>query len=302
MKIIVVHEGTTVPTHSVQSGTENLGAIFGGYWHGIQEAWNITADVVLTPGTGGIAEFLIKNGRSPHWGKIVSMQEAGFSVVNTHWYLDNLKKANFDAFLVYNLEPLFEVLGKPVFKFRPAYPFFKQHLFPPVKKDYRKVGLYLNRFLDSTANLLGTLAVFKRLPPEVNGYCYLGQQELDILQPILNRLGFGNRISLLPPTTWENYLAATSDFKLFLSMDFRMTWGRFDLDAAMVRSRCVGAHTAVKNILWPELVVCPDDVEGAAELAIAELEAPDYNILAEKTALFSYPEVERHIRNCVSSI
>lgn len=302
MQVIIVHEGPeTIKVTNTQSGTENLAAIFGGTWHSIRKAWHEKADFVLTPGTSGIADFLIKNGKSPNWGKVVMMQESGFSAINSHWYFNKLKQANFDAFLVYNLEHLYGILDKPVFKFKPAYPFHKQSTLH-VPKDPRKVGLYLSRFFDPTANLLGTLAVFKKLPPDTHGFCFLGNPEYQVLQQVLHNLGFADRIHLFMSKSWEEYLAMTSDFKLFLSMDFRMTWGRFDLDAAMVRSRCVGAHTAVKEALWPELVVKPDDVEGAATLALGALNEPDYIIPPEKAAMFSYPEVEKHIRNCLATL
>lgn len=300
MKIAAVHElgNCRVTMKNVTSGYDNIGMMFGNMWYGIQDAWGEEFDIVMVTGSTNIINYFLQNGKNPRWKKVLMKIEAGISVVNTPWYVDLLQQVDYDGFIVYSQRILehYKMFHKPVIHWMQPYPFQK---FPHLRysaKDNKKVGLYMGRFNDPAANVIGTLALFNKMPSDVTGYCHVGVDELPLLEKIIKQMGLSERIFLKAGTSWVQYLEDIKDFKLFLSMDDRHTLGRFDMDAAMVGSKCVGAYTEVKSILFPELMVNCTEIDKAAELAIQVLNEPDnYLIPAEKEQLFNHDIIKEHL-------
>ncbi len=295
--VVGIDQGSYVYTkENVGSGYENIALALGVPWNNTYDVWSERFDVVLSMGTTTSIKAIIERGGKPKsWGKLVILQEAGSSVLNTPWYARLIQATQFDAFAVYSrpLLPQMEVLGKPVFFFVSPYPF---HLFPQLKnttKDNKKVGVYLTRFHDPSGNFLANLALIKRLPEGVVAHCHLPQHEKEPLMTIASAAGLGNRLVLHDAVPWQQYIQEIADYKVFLTMDNRYTWGRFDLDAAMVGAKSIGAYSATKTIVFPEYMTDAMDVDRAAEFALAALAEPGpYLSPPERLAPFGYEAVK----------
>jgi hypothetical protein len=302
MKIAVVgiDQGTfTYTRENVGSGYENIALALNVPWHNTYDVWSQDFDAVLSMGTTTSIKAIVERGGKPAgWRKLVILQEAGSSVLNTPWYARLLQATNFDAFAVYSrpLLPQMEVLGKPVFFFIAPYPF---HLFPELKhtkKDPNKVAIYLTRYHDPAGNFLANLALLKRLPENIVAHCHFPRGDWEPLLTIVNAAGLGHRLELHDAVPWQQYIKEVADCSLFLTMDNRHTWGRFDLDAAMVGCKSIGAYSASKAILFPEYMVEPNDVDCAAELALNELQHPElFMPTPAQYGVFSHESVRRNL-------
>ncbi|MBF7083833.1 hypothetical protein IT084_12705 [Desulfallas sp. Bu1-1] len=78
-----------------------------------------------------------------------------------------------------------------------------------------------------------------------------------------NPFSSDNRVRL-----WEEYISQVNYSMLGIHLDFRQTWGRFPIDCAAVRMPCISTPGFyAQQILFPDLCVQYQDVEGAAGLA-----------------------------------
>ena len=86
------------------SGYENLAYVLGGRWLDLDAEMDTDYDVVLTC-LPAFRESGCK--KSPRWKKMIGIEEAGFGVINTDWYLLYLAKMGYDGFMTHT-KPLFD--------------------------------------------------------------------------------------------------------------------------------------------------------------------------------------------------
>ena len=151
--------------------------------------------------------------------------------------------------------------------------------------------------------MLAHLAVMRLLPKEIIGYIRTWPHLVNQLQAVINKLGFQHRIRVGPFIYWHDYIQEIASYKAFVSLDGRYTWGRFDLDAAAVGGRCIGTHSEMKRMFFPELIIGPADVYEAADMVKQELENTEvYQVSHEQEMLFSHELVKKHISEEVEKL
>ena len=246
------------------SGYENLVYIFGGYWYCLDDIWETHYDVVCVSATDENLIVLNKIGKSPHWKKLILLEETGLFFPNRMHYAKLLMDSPGDAIFVHTEKAteIYKMFKRPVFNFVIPYPFFKAYQLRTIPKDKFKVSLNLARPDQQTSNWLGTLAIMNYLPKEVTAFVRTyNYNMLEDLQQIIKACGLADRVILQGSVDWHQHLKETADCKVAISMDNRHTYGRYDLDAAALGMRSIGAYTPVKQILFPEYIVDTSDIE-----------------------------------------
>lgn len=292
MKIIFGSFGRTATYHkSVQgSGYENIAYALDGIWHNLDEEQQNEYDVVFSSLPLHRAEGCKK---SLNWGKLVGLEEAGFGVINTDWYLEYLNKVGYDAFLVHTEQLLdfYRVFRKPTYLFRPAY-CFKTALFlaKNIKKEPGRVCVNLSRACSSESNITGTLRVMQKLP-ELSFHSYADPQLLSELRSSfkINNWKIHNCVS------WENYIKEAARCYVHLSMDNRMTWGRFQLDAAAAGANCVGCSSEVQKLLFSDATVEPTEIDKAVVLLRKLSNGPEFKIDKNQIEKFDHCQLKNKL-------
>lgn len=258
-------DNNTYTPDNAGSGYENIAASLDGHWHVLAEKTKEKFDLVLCCSPDG------KNNISKPdcWGKLALIQEAGFGVLNTHWYYERLFDINFDAFLVHSkrLVPLFQSLNRPVVEFCPPYPFANVGSFSkPIVPN--KVCLNMSRLLTFESNIAATVRLCQLLP-DLQFVSYSGDHVN--LSKILQKSQVNNWQSK-PDLNWPDYVKEVADCAIFASLDNRHTWGRFQLDAAALGKICVGVYSETQDLFYPkDFCVDPTDVEKLADLIRANI-------------------------------
>lgn len=244
---------------NVGSGYENIAACLDGRWHVLSKETKNEYDLVLCccpSGTDKVA-------KPDCWKKLLLVEEAGFGVLNTHWFYEKLFSINFDGILCHTskLKPLFESLNKSVYDFFPPYPFQKVSGFPRKQTVPNKVCLNMSRLFTFESNIAGTIRLCQLLPEmDFVSYCCNNNE----LNKIIQKAGVTNW-KVFPHLSWQDFIQEASDCSIFASLDNRYTWGRFQLDAVALGKPCVGAYSATQELFYPkEFCVEPTDVEGLA--------------------------------------
>ncbi len=157
----------------------------------------------------------------------------------------------------------YKVFGKPVWKFNPAYCFETAmgHT-SGVKKEDNRVCVNLVRHASPECNIVGTLRVMQEMPDH-QFHSYTGST--DLLNSIKSKFGIQNW-TIHQQVSWFDYLKEASKCHVHLSMDNRMTWGRFQLDAISCGSVCVGCHSEVQKMIFSDTMVSPCSVNEAVSL------------------------------------
>ena len=187
MKIIFGSFGRNTTYHkTIQgSGYENIAYALDGVWHNLDEEQQNEYDVVISSLPPHRPEGCKK---SPNWKFLIGIEEAGFGVINTDWYLEYLNKVGFDAFLVHTeqLIDFYNIFNKPTYLFRPAY-CFKTALFitKGIKKERGRVCVNLSRSTSSEGNITGTLRVMQK-SPQLHFHSYSDPQLLLELKNTFN--------------------------------------------------------------------------------------------------------------------
>lgn len=287
------------PTRSIKwdhlsSGYDNIAFTFGQIYWNIDDARNESFDLVLIDGNACTIQHILKGGREK-WKKLFMIEEAGISVLNQVWYLDLLRQLNPDGFLVHSRRLIdeFMLLKRPVIAFYPPYPFRFPDL-AKVEKNPNKVCLYLQRFQDPASNFFGTLEVFRRLPSEIRGVTFIDQVNIEQFKQVVSQVDLADRIDVLPVRHWPDYLKIVADCKVFISMDNRHTYGRFDLDAAHLGIASVGAYTETKFVLFPDCLVDCTDINGCVDLVLRERERV-YSVPGDRLTPFNHNEVKNKL-------
>lgn len=65
---------------------------------------------------------------------------------------------------------------------------------------------------------------------------------------------------------WRSYIKEAAKCQAHLSMDNRMTWGRFQLDAYYTGSVCIGCSSQTQHLLFPDYTVLPTEIGKATDL------------------------------------
>ena len=243
------------------SGYENIAACLDGSWHALSEKTKQSFDVVLCCFPSGTDKI-----EKPEcWDKLILIQEAGFGVLNTHWFYEKLLDINADGYLVHSnkLLSLFKSLNKPIYEFFPPYPFKKVQLFNKKQTNKSKICLNMSRLFSTESNVAGSIRLCQILP-DFQFISYTS--DCNNLKKIISKANVKNW-EVKPELHWENYLYEVSDCGIFASLDNRYTWGRFQLDAVALNKVCVGAYSATQDLFYPkDFLVEPTDVEGVASL------------------------------------
>jgi hypothetical protein len=275
------------------SGYENIAHVLGGVWHGLDEESTKNHDVVFAclaiPDTN-------PRPKPSCWGKLIGIQEAGFGTINTDWWVDYISTFGFDGFIAHTneLADFYKVFGKPVWKFNPAYCFDTARACATMPKEEKRVCINLVRHACPEGNITGTLRVMQELPDH-QFHSYTGQTSL--LKSIKERLGLSNWF-IHEQVSWHDYLREASRCYVHLSMDNRMTWGRFQLDSLACGAVCVGCHSETQSMIFPDFMVSQTDISEAVKLIkenSSKLREVDFN-----TEVFSHDQL-RDTLNMVAS-
>ena len=246
---------------NVGSGYENIAACLDGKWHVLSKEIKNEYDLVLCCFPSGTDKIV----KPDCWKKLFLIEEAGFGVLNTHWFYQKLLDINFDAILCHSnkLKTLFESLKRPVYDFFPPYPFEKVHAISKKQTIPNKVCLNMSRLFTFESNIAGSIRLCQLLP-EMNFVSYC--ENRSELNKIIEKSGVTNW-TIYPHLSWGEFIVNSSDCSIFASLDNRYTWGRFQLDAAALGKLCVGAYSGTQHLFYPkEFCVEATDVEGLASL------------------------------------
>jgi hypothetical protein len=299
MKVVFGSYSQTESIHESVSGSgyENIAYVLDGVWRNLDAEVNNHYDVVLAclalPST-------VDRKKPSSWKKLIGIQESGFGVINTDWWINYVSTMGFDGFLVHTdeLVDFYKVFGKPVWKFNPAYCFEtarKQTIV--VEKEENRVCVNLTRHAQPESNVTGTIRVMQRLP-DYQFHSYTDQ--VDLLSSLKERLGVNNW-TIHKQVSWLSYLREAAKCPIHLSMDNRMTWGRFQLDAMSCGSVCVGCHSEVQSQVYPFALVSQTDIDKAVSL-IKEYSSKNYQVDDSLLRKFSHDQLRSRIMEVSSEI
>lgn len=295
----------TAKWHSgnVSSGYENtaLAITEDGLWRNLDNELDNTYDVVVSTMPSG--DSLGKK-KSSRWGKLIAMEEAGFGVINTPWYIPIVNSIGYDGFLVHTESLLehYRVFNKPVGLCTPAYPMDLVMSLSEgcYTEGNNNVCLNLSRFHSSEANVTAALRIMLNCP-EINfvSYCdpVVGGDSLYALKDSLSIPNW----QIHGAINWRSYIREAARCQAHLSMDNRMTWGRFQLDAYYTGSVCVGCSSQTQHILFPEYTVSPTEISKATDL----LKSCVSNHVRIKPVIreeFLYETIKRQVTEFASSL
>ena len=253
--------------HKVASGYENtvLAITSDGIWRNLDEELDNSYDLVVSTMPQAHATGRKK---SPRWGKLIAIEEAGFGVINTPWYLPLVNSIGYDGFLVHTESLLehYRVFNKPVGLCTPAYPMQKVLDMAPTEAINRnRVCVNLNRFSTPEMNITASMRIMMNCPElQFVSYCnpVVGNDNLYTLRDSFSI----NNWDIRGDISWDNYIMESSKCQVHLSMDNRMTWGRFQLDAYYTGSVCIGCSSQTQHMLFPEYTVSPTEINKATSL------------------------------------
>jgi hypothetical protein len=244
------------------SGYENIAHVLDKVWRNLDEERDTEYDVIFAclalPNTN-------ERSKPDKWKKLIGVQEAGFGVVNTDWWSEYVSTVGFDGFLIHTdeLVDFYKVFGKPVWKFNPAYCFGTARRYTQgVRKEEKRVCVNLVRHASTEGNVIGTLRVMQKLPDH-SFHSYTGSTEL--LESLKSKFGITNW-TIHRQIPWFDYLKEASKCYVHLSMDNRMTWGRFQLDALACGSVCVGCHSEVQKMVFGDTMISQTSTDEATTM------------------------------------
>jgi hypothetical protein len=298
MSIIFGSYSQSKSQHRVISGSgyENIAHVLDGVWRNLDEESGEEHDLVLAC----LAIPDRRERKKPNsWRRLLGIQESGFGFINTDWLVDQIASIGFDGFLVHTEELLdhYRVFGKPVWRFNPAYCFKTAREHSTGVKEKNRVCVNLVRYGQPEGNITGTLRVMQELP-DYQFHSYTDQT--DLLSSIKKSFGVNNW-TIHKQVSWFDYLAEASKCQVHLSMDNRMTWGRFQLDAAACGSVCVGCHSEVQKMIFPDAMISQADTDMAVALIKHYSETQcvvDDRILAQ----FSHEQLRSRILEIANSL
>jgi hypothetical protein len=273
------------------SGYENIAACLDGRWHVLSQKTKESYDLVLCCCPTGTDKIV----KPDCWKKLILIEEAGFGVLNTHWFYEKLQDINFDGFLVHSsrLKPLFETLNRPVYDFCPPYPFERVQKIEKRQIVQNKICLNMSRLFTFESNIAGTIRLCQIMPDfQFVSYC----NNVRELSPIIKKAGVNNW-EIISHLGWFDYIEQASDCSMFASLDNRYTWGRFQLDAAALGKRCAGAYAESQILFYPEeFCVDATNVEKLADL-IRENAGKEYQAPIETADKVSHKYFLQKISN-----
>ncbi len=244
---------------NTESGYENTAASFDGRWRNLSAEVDNEYDVVLCCMPSG--HDVIK--KSPRWDKLFLLQEAGFGVINTDWFFDKLLDIDADGYFIHSerLRPHFEALGKQVFRFFPPYPMVRAQSFEKKPVIKRKIALNCLRPNTFEMNVAGNIRLCQLLPEyQFVTYTFFDKE----LRQLVKKSNVKNW-EVFPHLPWKELMIEQSECELFVSLDNRQTWGRFQLDAAALGKQCYSVYSGSHELIYPEKYeVLPTDINELA--------------------------------------
>jgi len=248
-------------SENVGSGYENIALACGGQWKKLSEEVNNEYDIVLCCSPTG-HDIITK---SPKWGKLYLLEEAGFGIINTHWFYEKLLDMPVDGFLIHSevIRPLFESIGKPVYSFKPPYPLERIRKKQIGVYNPKVVALNMSRVLTPEANISATIRLCQILPDHTFiTYC----SDKELLDRICKKANVTNW-KIYSHRGFEHYIEQIRNCGIGASLDNRDTWGRFQLDLYALGKISVGCYSGTQALLYPkEFMVDRCDVKGLADL------------------------------------
>jgi hypothetical protein len=238
-------------SENMDNGYSNIAIAVDGYWRNLYNEIDNEHDVVLCCCAEILQAYHKKLQRPKKWKKFIVIQEAG-TIINNYQLVDFYTNGhmNIDGYLYHSskLKNMFEALNKPVYKFNTPYPFKYVNSNFSTGKYNNKICLNVSKLYTDDSNILGTIRLCQLLP-EYNfiSYCTEHMQ----INSYLNKLNVTNW-KVLPALAFNNYLNEVKDCGLFVSLDNRHTWGRFQLDAAAMNKRSVGAYSETQQLFYPK--------------------------------------------------
>lgn len=284
--------------NSFGSGYENISNCVDGVWRNLEKEIETECDVVLCC----CANILVMKNkifkRPKKWKKFIVIQEAG-TIINNHeliyFYLNC--DLNIDGHLVHSkrLTPFFEIFQKPVYYFNTPYPFEKVNKEFSTNVYHNKIHLNMSRMQCNEANMAATLRVCQLLP-EYNFITYCGDSQM--INNFIQKLNIKNW-KVYNQLDFKSYLNEIKDCGLFVSLDNRQTWGRFQLDAAALNKRSVGVYSETQEIFFPkEYMVESTEIYKLVEL-IKEHFGKPYKATNEMIQKVSYDSFKKVLNDIV---
>lgn len=281
----------------MENGYSNVALALDGYWRNLYEEIDNEYDIVLCCCTEILQSHQRQLKRPKKWKKFIVIQEAG-TIINNHALVDFYTNGHMkiDGYLYHSskLKNMFEALNKPIYKFNTPYPFeYVNNKFANTIYN-NKICLNISKLYTDDSNILGTIRLCQLLPKyNFISFCTEHVQ----INSYLEKLNVKNwKVS--PALAFNNYLTEVSDCGLFVSLDNRHTWGRFQLDAAAMNKRSIGAYSETQKLFYPsEYMVDFTEIDKLAELVRENFGKP-YQATEEMIYSVSYD----HFRNVINTL
>ena len=216
-------------------------------------------DVTILIGTPQMVEWY--KTRKPKWGKVL------FMFYKASLELNNLKEIPsidlFDGILTTQKNTKsWDIFGKPVIDtFLPYIP----ESFDAEKKE--KAVVIIKHLEDKNVNFIDTLSVFKKTGMKgiVSTNCaFPYSEDTEKLNGLVKKLNLDLEVNR--PKNRQEYMESISDCSVMLTMDSRQSYGRWVVDAATLGIPCIGTYSTMQEILYPEYMVYPNEIDKAVEL------------------------------------
>lgn len=224
---------------------------------GAEQAFDVVI-LVCTP--EALAWFA--QARPSRWGKVLFMYGREPMRLNTPAEIEQLDR--FDGLFTTFANPAWEVFGKPVIQsLVPCLP--PENTLLTNRAD--KVAVIVKHLGDPLVNFIDTLAIFKKTGmagvSSTNSAAPY-KDDTDRFRELARRLGLN--LTITRPRDRAEYMAGIVDCRVMLACDARQSYGRWVLDAAQLEIPCVGTYSTMQNLLMPQYMIGPNEIERGVDL------------------------------------
>lgn len=220
-------------------------------------------DVAILIATPEALKWFAETGRPAGWGKVLFMYCREALRLNNPAEINELER--FDGlFTTFDNAAAWSVFGKPVI----------QSLVPCLPPDTVRsepkadtVAVIVKHLGDPLVNFIETLSIFNRtgmLGVSSTNSAAPYKDDTDKFRELARQLS--PNLVVARPRDRAEYMASIQDCSVMLACDARQSYGRWVLDAAQLGIPCVGTYSTMQNLLMPQYMIAPNEIERGVEL------------------------------------